>query len=854
MVRHLGLGSFVRIVLGGVFLPLAGAGALSASASAQSVGVSVDQFMQTEIPLSSSTSGRVFGMPTGYNQWQVSSYGARVVSDGMTHADASSGEQLATAGGRVVGAGPWLPSEHWQSHWLGSGFAVQNGATLWGSFLVQVPNAHEFESAAVGLKVWDANWANEEVLWIGQFGSMIKASRALVSGTFEETVGPVSSSGDEPTLVLFRVDSTPSGDGTVSVWLNPPLSGVLPAPAAVVNNWNMRSGIKATGLRLYGVGPSLDEVRLGPAAATVLPRRTFVWASCNGGGTGGGNGHRYDVVTSPSPVTWTQARDMAASMGGRLADLTSQAEHDFVSEHIIGLEEGWSFHPNEVNGVSQYRLFGPWIGGHREQSELYDHTEGWSWVGGAPWGFTSWDGMAGWTNFQPGYDRVCLSVPWTGSMPEWTITSETGADRVSSFVVEYDAALPNIPDVVITGSMPFMSGIVLTANPPSGSTQFQWTRGGVALQDGWNGSAMISGATTAQLTLQYTTPEELGEYRFEAVDGCGQAVSARALVRVDATTEPFLTCQTGRPGRFYRVWVNPSATSVTSDHARMIAASMTGRLAGDNDAQRVIDAMTHDRALWVTDPSFGPVGPWIGGRKSWGEPWRWADGSDISLANWNWSFNSPAAGWWQDASMHLASPSSPSVFTSWADLRPFEEIDGTRRLPNSFVIEWTSPFRLGGSMSVVDGDCGGTAALDAWVSVSGLAGTVVWRAPDGMPVVDGTTADGTIIRGQGTDRLEFEMLSPNDAGVYWADFMVAANFTHASSCGMELPQFDLRVGDCGVACPADFNQDGGVDGGDIDAFFVAWEGGDSAADVNQDGGVDGNDVDTFFVAWENGGC
>jgi T5SS/PEP-CTERM-associated repeat protein len=56
------------------------------------------------------------------------------------------------------------------------------------------------------------------------------------------------------------------------------------------------------------------------------------------------------------------------------------------------------------------------------------------------------------------------------------------------------------------------------------------------------------------------------------------------------------------------------------------------------------------------------------------------------------------------------------------------------------------------------------------------------------------------------------------------------------------------------SCPADFNQDGGVDGADVDAFFTAWEAGDSAADVNQDGGVDGSDVDTFFLAWEAGGC
>jgi hypothetical protein len=55
-------------------------------------------------------------------------------------------------------------------------------------------------------------------------------------------------------------------------------------------------------------------------------------------------------------------------------------------------------------------------------------------------------------------------------------------------------------------------------------------------------------------------------------------------------------------------------------------------------------------------------------------------------------------------------------------------------------------------------------------------------------------------------------------------------------------------------CPADFNNDGGVDGADIDAFFVAWEAGEASADVNQDGGVDGVDVATFFTAWEAGGC
>jgi hypothetical protein len=57
-----------------------------------------------------------------------------------------------------------------------------------------------------------------------------------------------------------------------------------------------------------------------------------------------------------------------------------------------------------------------------------------------------------------------------------------------------------------------------------------------------------------------------------------------------------------------------------------------------------------------------------------------------------------------------------------------------------------------------------------------------------------------------------------------------------------------------LPCPADFNQDGGVDGQDINAFFEAWEQGDSAADVNFDGGVDGQDINAFFEVWEAGGC
>jgi len=54
-------------------------------------------------------------------------------------------------------------------------------------------------------------------------------------------------------------------------------------------------------------------------------------------------------------------------------------------------------------------------------------------------------------------------------------------------------------------------------------------------------------------------------------------------------------------------------------------------------------------------------------------------------------------------------------------------------------------------------------------------------------------------------------------------------------------------------CIGDYNNDGGVDGGDIGAFFQEWSDGLTEADVNGDGGVDGQDVEFFFVRW-SGGC
>lgn len=55
-------------------------------------------------------------------------------------------------------------------------------------------------------------------------------------------------------------------------------------------------------------------------------------------------------------------------------------------------------------------------------------------------------------------------------------------------------------------------------------------------------------------------------------------------------------------------------------------------------------------------------------------------------------------------------------------------------------------------------------------------------------------------------------------------------------------------------CFGDFNEDGGINGEDVEEFFRAWVEGDLVADGNGDGGIDGIDIEAFFVVWERGSC
>ncbi|MFZ4575023.1 MAG: hypothetical protein ACOYN0_11535, partial [Phycisphaerales bacterium] len=54
-------------------------------------------------------------------------------------------------------------------------------------------------------------------------------------------------------------------------------------------------------------------------------------------------------------------------------------------------------------------------------------------------------------------------------------------------------------------------------------------------------------------------------------------------------------------------------------------------------------------------------------------------------------------------------------------------------------------------------------------------------------------------------------------------------------------------------CFSDYNNDGGIDGDDVIAFFADWDAGLDCGDVDASTGVDGDDVIIFFAAWDAGG-
>ena len=128
----------------------------------------------------------------------------------------------------------------------------------------------------------------------------------------------------------------------------------------------------------------------------------------------------------------------------------------------------------------------------------------------------------------------------------------------------------------------------------------------------------------------------------------------------------------------------------------------------------------------------------------------------------------------------------------------------------------------------------------------------------GAPGVWTNLADGTVVgvataAGSTTSILTLSAIAASGNRVRCIVSNACGSMSSNPATLTLLDPSDPACTSCSV-CPADYNSDGGVDGTDVDTFFIDWVQGTTCADVNQDGGVDGSDVDAFFVIWQAGGC
>jgi len=149
----------------------------------------------------------------------------------------------------------------------------------------------------------------------------------------------------------------------------------------------------------------------------------------------------------------------------------------------------------------------------------------------------------------------------------------------------------------------------------------------------------------------------------------------------------------------------------------------------------------------------------------------------------------------------------------------------------------------------------GTATLS--VTAVGVGSfTYQWQwQPAGLNTAWAALNDGINIDSQGRPAFDVSGATTTAVGVRSISGL-GGNFRciFTNACGSVTSNpATLTVCRC-LDCSADFNQDGGVDGSDVESFFLVWQAGGCNGDVNQDGGVDGSDVEAFFLVWQAGGC
>ena len=414
------------------------------------------------------------------------------------------------------------------------------------------------------------------------------------------------------------------------------------------------------------------------------------------------------------------------------------------------------------------------------------------------------------------------------------------------------------------------SSIILSVNASgTGPLTYQWYKDGVAMSDGTNPTgSTVTGSSTFQLRVNSPlTPSDTGTYYATVTGQCGSMVqSTNAAVTLDAAfpaaaNDVCSTAQTVAAGTnvlgtgqspcgaytadpYWAGSSGCSSTNLKADRWFSFTPTASGNYrfdtcgSGYDTVISIFDNCQGSELVCNNDYNIGPSTGCSSNRS------RIGSFTMVRGQNYKIRIACPVATFLSTSSvMNLSITNAPASAANDTCANAATAIAGTNAFDTTEATNDVIP------------TCGTVAARDVWFKY-----TAGGRGSIRLATCPGTSYD-TVLTAY--DQCFGTELACNDnasisgcssQSIIPALQVLGGQTIYIRVAGKSLANFGAGVLTLDFACLADFNQDGGVDGADVDAFFTAWATGVAAADINLDGGVDGSDIEPFFALWESGGC
>ncbi len=434
------------------------------------------------------------------------------------------------------------------------------------------------------------------------------------------------------------------------------------------------------------------------------------------------------------------------------------------------------------------------------------------------------------------------------------------------------------------------------------AASLRWHRDGTPVMDGVSPEgAVISGATTTQLSIANAKPGDSGHYVLIASNSCGQSHSGQATLAV----YPLDSFQWKRSAD----WTTPPPSAAGTSHGNPdddqlgvpvwhFLYSFGGRV--DSGNPWYLEAATP----MVWDPSwYGSSGAWAVGNdlnppigQSGLTDNRVDSAGRIPVVHWEAPIDLPeplhvsgtiSVGWsgGGDQALNRAPMEVVIAHTrGGVDLARYSSTFFRLNCSSWSCLPWTwvAPIQFSfsgvqkGDRIVVSGRCLTAAEgypQHGWTTLGDdlnfsyscspveidlgeprytLGSNVLFVA--GVRPLAEQPSFTWLRNGQPVDIADpryFITNSPTTSELYISPSVEGEAGTYScrvqSACG----SIEIVAGQVEY-CLADYNHDAAVDGDDVISFFADWDPNSIEADIDNSGGVDGDDVILFFHRWDNG--